>query len=86
MQDFSHFVNRGFFYNEKVEPISAHLFALDNVQWKTMRTKLTPVFTSGKMKTMFHSIVSLSKNLVEAVDNCVKNNQDIDIKEVSNYN
>ncbi|KAJ8911313.1 hypothetical protein NQ315_017008 [Exocentrus adspersus] len=81
-KDFHYFVDRGQYYNEKVDPISAHLFALDETKWKNMRTKLTPTFTSGKMKMMFQSILDLSGNMIEAIDESVAEQKDIDIKQV----
>ncbi|KAJ8911312.1 hypothetical protein NQ315_017007 [Exocentrus adspersus] len=81
-KDFHYFVNRGQYHNEKTDPISAHLFALDETKWKNMRTKLTPTFTSGKMKMMFQSILDLSRNMIEAIDESVAEQKDIDIKQV----
>lgn len=56
---------------------------MDDSQWKNMRVKLTPTFTSGKMKMMFHSVVTHSKTLIQAFDKCVKDNKDIDSLDVS---
>lgn len=47
-----------------------------------MRTKLTPTFTSGKMKLMFHTIVECTDSLVRTVDKHSTDKSPIDIKEV----
>ncbi|KAG5873358.1 hypothetical protein JTB14_000486 [Gonioctena quinquepunctata] len=81
VKDFHHFIDRGVYYNEKDDPISAHLFALNETRWKDMRVKLTPTFTSGKMRMMFPMIMEVNDCLVDAINKCVEKKQDIDIKE-----
>lgn len=44
--DFNHFVNRGIV--QRPQPIVNHLINMEDDEWKTMRAKLTPTFTSGK--------------------------------------
>lgn len=80
--DFQYFTDRDFYHNEKNDPISAHLFSVRGHKWKHLRTKLTPTFTSGKMKMMFNSILDCSKYMLEALDVKAANNEDIDILEV----
>jgi cytochrome P450 family 6 len=79
-KDFQHFVDRGTYYNEKDDPISAHLFAIDGLAWKNLRVKLTPTFTSGKMKTMFHTVVQCCEYMKDAIDS--QRGADINIKEM----
>lgn len=81
-KDFQYFVDRGFYYNEKDDPLSAHLFAIGGHKWRHLRTKLTPTFTSGKMKMMFDTLVQCSKQMDEAMDTYSKTKEPIDIRNV----
>lgn len=47
-KDFSHFVNRGRYVNKKLNPLSGNMFSIENEEWRQIRIKLTPTFTSGK--------------------------------------
>ncbi|KAF5287526.1 hypothetical protein FQA39_LY04154 [Lamprigera yunnana] len=67
-QDFNHFTDRGIRVDEKNDPLSAHLFALAGPKWKYLRAKLTPTFTSLKMKMMFNIVLKCSQELKGALD------------------
>lgn len=81
-KDFQHFTDRGLIANEKVNPLSGHMFVVGGAKWRYLRTKLSPTFTSGKMKMMFQTLVECSAPLVKIIEQQALNNTVIDIKEM----
>ncbi|KAJ3652757.1 hypothetical protein Zmor_018694 [Zophobas morio] len=54
VKDFDKFTNRNIATNEAADPLAFHtLFIAKDAVWRNLRAKLSPVFTSGKMKLMF---------------------------------
>lgn len=63
--------------NQEKNPLSAHLFALTGQRWRDLRVKLSPTFTSGKMKGMYPTIVDCANVLEEYLIKSVKNGTDV---------
>lgn len=84
IKDFNHFVSRGgVFSNPKDDPLSGHLFLIDGDKWKRLRTKLTPTFTSGKMKLMFPMILNVADELILTITSLINGiDGDIEVKEI----
>lgn len=66
--DFDVFTNRGFFHNEKDDPLSANLFTLGDAKWKTLRQNFTQTFTSGQLKRMFQTLADTSVGLNDIME------------------
>ncbi|XP_026486304.2 cytochrome P450 6B6-like [Vanessa tameamea] len=62
--DFSHFYPRGLNQHKKeIEPLLRNLFFADGDIWKLLRQRMTPAFSSGKLKAMFPLIVERAEKL-----------------------
>ncbi|XP_031624600.1 probable cytochrome P450 6a20 [Contarinia nasturtii] len=81
IKDFQYFRNRGIFYNEKHDPLSAHLFNVDYEKWRPLRSKLTPTFTSGKMKFMFGTIVAVADEFVACLNRSIQIDSEMEVNE-----
>lgn len=80
LKDFSYFMNRRSYHNEKGDPLSAHLFSLEGEKWKNLRQKLTPTFTTGQLKYMFSTLADCAKNLEAYLEKNV--NEPLNVKEI----
>ncbi|XP_060526103.1 cytochrome P450 6a2-like [Cylas formicarius] len=79
---FDHFEDRAGYINEEREPLTAHLVNLKGAKWKSMRHRLTPTFTSGKMKMMFQTFVYCISGLKGMIEGYARNKESVDIKDV----
>lgn len=81
IKDFQYFADRSFYVNEK-DPLQAHLLNLKGNRWRNMRSKLTPTFTSGKMKMMFQIMAECQNDLQKKMYAESVKKEPINIKEV----
>lgn len=82
VKDFNYFPNRGSYYNSKDDPISEHISNIENEQWKNVRSKLTPTFTSGKLKMMFDTIQNISEKFMATIERESATDGSLEIKEI----
>lgn len=83
-KEFHHFRDRGRLEASSNSPLSNHLFSLDGDLWRAMRIKLTPAFTSGRLKHMYSLFDICAKKFEESLQRNV--NETVDIKAlVSGY-
>ncbi|KAJ6639682.1 putative cytochrome P450 6g2 [Pseudolycoriella hygida] len=78
IKDFQYFTNRHVGADPVHDPMSGlNLFQIKNPQWKDLRMKLSPIFTSGKMKQMFYMVENVGNVLNETVANLVKSGKPV---------
>lgn len=83
VKDFNIFFDR---YNN-VDPDdrlgSNNLFFLRNPTWKIVRTKLTPFFSSGKLKKMFELMLQCGQNLDTYLESLNPKGETIEVRELT---
>lgn len=57
VKDFDIWPDRGVNVNFERDPLSQHIVNLESWKWKTVRSKLTPTFTSAKLKNMHYLLI-----------------------------
>lgn len=82
VSDFDHFVDRGMYLNKEKYPLTNHILSMQGEEWKNMRSKLTPAFTSGKLKAMFNIMMTNCQNLVQMLEPAANEHDVVDIKEL----
>lgn len=82
IKDFNNFPERGIYYNENDDPLSAHLFNLNGKKWRTLRPKLSPTFTSGKMKFMFPTVIEVVERFKESLTEVLNETDELEIKDL----
>lgn len=83
IKDFAHFVDRGIFVDEKTDPMSVSLATMSGNTWKNMRAKLSPMFSSGKLKAMFSTIMDCGVSLQKYMQNAAINEEVIEVLEIA---
>lgn len=83
IKDFHSFIHRGVYVNEEEDPISGHLFSLGGEKWKFLRNKLSPAFTSGKIRMMYNTISDKGTSLVKAIEEASTTGS-VEMKEMAN--
>jgi hypothetical protein len=68
VKDSQSFIDHVMTLNEELEPLIAKgLLLLKGRLWRQVRTSLTPVFTSGKVKMMFYLVDISGKELADSL-------------------
>ena len=82
IKDFDHFVDRGFLHvHPESNPYMKYSMTIQNGEaWRVARGYVTPLFTSGKLKTMYPLITETVQSMVEYLKK--RNGQEIDGKDI----
>ncbi|XP_033229661.1 uncharacterized protein LOC117181207 [Belonocnema kinseyi] len=83
IKDFNKFSDRGITIHEQVDVLSPHLFNLEPKRWRPLRRIFSPVFTSGKLKEMFHLLLECSNHLEQYLEQLVPKNKLIECRELT---
>jgi cytochrome P450 len=69
VKDFQTFMDHIASFEKQIDPlIGNNLFALKGQLWRHLRTNLTPVFTSRKIKMMFYLLDTCGKELADCLE------------------
>ncbi|XP_037945098.1 cytochrome P450 6g1-like [Teleopsis dalmanni] len=85
IKDFNKFSNRTLAIDPHGDPLgSNNLFFVRNPEWKETRTKLSPVFTSGKIKQMYPLMLDIATELENHLTSYKKTNNSFitEVKEI----
>lgn len=83
VKDFHVFHDRGIYNDTKADPLSGHLFSLEGQPWRALRQKLSPTFTSGRMKAMFETILEVADEFrTFMVENYDHGQRELEMKDV----
>lgn len=81
--DFAYFYARGLQHkNIPVEPLLKNLFTVDGDTWRLLRQRMTPAFSSGKLKAMFPLIVERAGRLQEQLHSATTAGREIDARDL----
>lgn len=80
--DATSFYDRGVYHNPD-DPVANNILMMTGNEWKSTRAKLTPTFSSGKLKGMMPTIISIGKRLRRKMSTAVEENKTIEIKDLT---
>ncbi|XP_014286446.1 probable cytochrome P450 6a17 isoform X2 [Halyomorpha halys] len=83
IKDFVHFTDHGFAINEEKNPLDAQLFNMVGKRWRAFRYKLSPIFTSGKLKSMYEAMSDVGVDLDNVLQKSYK--KELDFKELMTH-
>ncbi|OXU22083.1 hypothetical protein TSAR_002540, partial [Trichomalopsis sarcophagae] len=83
IRDFNVFPDRGFYVNPKADPVNQNLANLEHARWRPLRTKLTSVFTSGKLREMFYLLVDCADAFEKYAETLTERDEPVEVRELT---
>ncbi|XP_026729653.1 cytochrome P450 6B5-like [Trichoplusia ni] len=80
--DFAYFYRRGLGKNPEIDPVYYNLFHVEGDLWKLLRQRLTPTFTTAKLKNMFPLIVNCAEKLRHVGEDIVNRGGECDVRDL----
>nr|QLI62168.1 cytochrome P450 19 [Streltzoviella insularis] len=68
IKDFDHFQAHGIFSGGVGDPLAGHLFNIHGQRWKSLRSKMSPTFASGKLKMMYPLVENIANEALNYAD------------------
>lgn len=59
------------------------LLTLEGQEWRDRRVKLSPIFTSGKMKTMFETVDMIGNKFIEVIEKNLEKNDSVELRDLA---
>lgn len=84
IKDFSHFTDHELPVDPSVNFLGSSLFFANGQKWKILRQKMSPGFTSGKLKLMHSQIKKCSKEMINYIDRKLKTTDEFDVCDIIN--
>ena len=83
IKDFHIFADREGPANEKNGPQGQTLFNLEHERWRPLRMKLSPIFTSGKLRQMFYLLIKCAEHFEDHIEKLAQKDEPVDCGELT---
>lgn len=82
VSDFATFSDAGLKGNPHIDPMANNLLFQSGDEWRRNRTKLTPAFTSNRIKEMFDAIIECGNSLHNHINKFAESSETVEIRDV----
>lgn len=82
IKDFSHFESRGVLSDENVDVLSTNLVQVDGEKWRALRPKLSPGFTTAKLKALIPTSLRCIQPVFKHLEKFADTDEAIEIRDL----